>query len=253
MIPTILRTAFRRTAPRLALGQARLPLARQACPAAARAFSVSSFQRTFASDYEEAPSQATVGLPAPGFRAQAVVNGEFKTVSLEDYKGKYVVLFFYPMDFTFVCPTEIIAFSERIEEFRALNAEVIGASTDTRFSHLAWTQMPRKQGGLGEMKIPLIADPTKDLAHDYGVLIQQGDDAGVALRGTFIIDPQGKLRIAHINDLPIGRNVDEYLRLVEALTIHAEVGEVCPANWSKGSDTMKADPNGSKEYFGKKN
>ncbi|KAJ3149223.1 hypothetical protein HDU89_003939 [Geranomyces variabilis] len=194
-------------------------------------------------------ARAVIGKPAPAFTLPAVVDGQFKDVSLSDYKGKYVVLFFYPMDFTFVCPTEIIAFSERSADFRALNAEVLAASTDTKFSHLAWTQQPRKQGGLGEMKIPLLADVQKTLAHSYGALIEEGPDAGVALRGTYIIDPEGNLRIAHLNDLPIGRNVSEYLRLVEALASHAEHGEVCPANWQKGGKTIKADPKGSKEFF----
>ncbi|KAI8909972.1 peroxiredoxin [Powellomyces hirtus] len=192
---------------------------------------------------------AVIGKPAPAFTLPAVVDGQFKDVSLSDFKGKYVVLFFYPMDFTFVCPTEIIAFSERISEFRELNAEVLAASTDTKFSHLAWTQQPRKQGGLGEMKIPLLADVQKKLSRDYGVLIEDGPDAGVALRGTFIIDPKGNLRIAHLNDLPIGRNVSEYVRLLEALTIHAEHGEVCPAGFTKGGKTIKPDPKASKEYF----
>ncbi|KAJ3160678.1 hypothetical protein HDU86_000437 [Geranomyces michiganensis] len=191
----------------------------------------------------------TIGSKAPDFSAVAVSNGEFKTVSLSDFKNKYVVLFFYPMDFTFVCPTEIIAFSDAIEQFRKLNAEVVACSTDTQFSHLAWTQQPRKEGGLGEMKIPILADVTKKIATDYGVLIKEGPDAGVALRGTFIIDPEQNLRIAHVHDLPIGRNVGEYVRLIEALIFNAEFGEVCPANWSKGGKTIKADPAGSKEYF----
>ncbi|KAI8823593.1 thioredoxin-like protein [Fimicolochytrium jonesii] len=192
-----------------------------------------------------------IGKKAPNFSTQALVDGQFKKVSLDDYKGKYVVLFFYPMDFTFVCPTEIIAFSDRVEEFRKLNAEVIAASTDTVFSHLAWTNQPRKDGGLGEMKIPILADVTKKVSSDYGVLITEGDDEGVALRGTFIIDPEQNLRIAHVNDLPIGRNVSEYIRLVEALRFHAEHGEVCPANWQKGGATIKTDPKASKEYFNK--
>ncbi|KAI9014881.1 C-terminal domain of 1-Cys peroxiredoxin [Gaertneriomyces sp. JEL0708] len=190
-----------------------------------------------------------VGTKAPAFKGTAVVNGDFKEVSLDQYKGKYVVLFFYPMDFTFVCPTEIVAFSDRANEFRKLNAEVIACSTDTRFSHLAWINTPRKEGGLGEMQIPVLADPTKKIASDYGVLITEGEDAGVALRGTFIIDPEQNLRIAHVNDLPIGRNVSEYVRLIEALRFNAEHGEVCPANWQQGGATIKADPKGSKAYF----
>ncbi|KAI8810673.1 thioredoxin-like protein [Cladochytrium replicatum] len=194
-------------------------------------------------------SAARVKLPAPKFTADAVVNQEFKRVSLDDYKGKWVVLFFYPLDFTFVCPTEIIAYSERSDEFRAIGAEVIGASVDSKHSHLAWINQPRKQGGLGEMKIPLLADITKKISKDYGVLIEEGGDAGLALRGTFIIDPKGILRQITVNDLPVGRNVDETLRLVEALQFADQHGEVCPIGWKKGEKSMKADPKESKEYF----
>ncbi|KAJ3129855.1 hypothetical protein HK098_008089 [Nowakowskiella sp. JEL0407] len=199
---------------------------------------------------------AKVKNPAPKFAADAVVDGQFKRISLDDYKGKWVVLFFYPLDFTFVyvpdnpcCPTEIIAFSERSPEFKALNVEVIGASVDSKYSHLAWINQPRKTGGLGEMKIPLIADLSKKISKDYGVLIEDGPDAGIALRGTFIIDPKGILRQATINDLPIGRSVDEVLRLIEALQFHEEHGEVCPVNWKKGAKTMKDTPTESKAYF----
>ncbi|KAI8909535.1 thioredoxin-like protein [Gorgonomyces haynaldii] len=188
---------------------------------------------------------------APQFKAEALVDGQFKVLSLDDFKGKYVVLFFYPLDFTFVCPTEIIAFSDRIEEFKKLNAAVIGCSVDSKFSHLAWTQQPRKEGGLGEMKIPLLADITKQIAADYGVLVDEGEDAGVALRGTFIIDPTQKLRIAMYNDTPIGRSVDEVLRLLEALHFNAEHGDVCPVGWKKGDAAMKANPKESKSYFAK--
>jgi alkyl hydroperoxide reductase subunit AhpC len=187
--------------------------------------------------------------PAPAFTAEAVVDGEFKTISLSDYLGKYVVLFFYPLDFTFVCPTEIIAFSEKAAAFRAIGAEVIGASCDSKFSHLAWINTPRKKGGLGEMQIPLIADYNKDLARAYDVVVDGPEDAGVAFRGVFIIDPKGILRQITVNDLPVGRNVDEILRLVEAFQFVDEHGEVCPANWKKGNKTMKADPKGSLEYF----
>ncbi|TMW61839.1 hypothetical protein Poli38472_010902 [Pythium oligandrum] len=191
----------------------------------------------------------TIRHPAPEFTAEAVVNGEFKKISLNEYRGKWVVLFFYPLDFTFVCPTEIIAFSDRVEEFKALNTEVIGCSIDSKFSHLAWINTPRKKGGLGEMQIPLIADVTKEVGTKYEVIVKDGDDAGVAFRGLFIIDPKGVLRQITINDLPIGRNVDEVLRLIEAFQFNEEHGEVCPANWKKGKKTMKADPKGSLEYF----
>ncbi|KAF7725453.1 thioredoxin peroxidase Tpx1 [Apophysomyces ossiformis] len=189
---------------------------------------------------------AQVQKPAPAFTAPAVVDGQFKDISLEDYKGKYVVFFWYPMDFTFVCPTEIIAFSDRIKEFQALDTAVIAASTDSEFSHLAWVNTERKQGGLGEMKIPLLADKTKKIARDYGVLIE---DAGIALRGLFIIDPKGIVRQITINDLPVGRSVDEILRLVEAFKFTDEHGEVCPAGWQKGAKTIKPDVEKSKEYF----
>ncbi|GLE04577.1 hypothetical protein PINS_up013546 [Pythium insidiosum] len=177
--------------------------------------------------------------PAPEFTADAVVDGEFKTVSLKDYRGKYVVLFFYPLDFTFVCPTEIIAFSEKAEAFRQIGCEVLGCSTDSKFSHLAWINTPRKKGGLGEMKIPLIADYNKEIARAYNVVIEEGADAGVALRGAFIIDREGNLRQMTVNDLPVGRNVDEILRLVEAFQFVDEHGEVCPANWKKGDPGIK--------------
>jgi len=189
-----------------------------------------------------------VGQAAPAFKADAVVNKEFKPVSLEDHKGKWVVLFFYPLDFTFVCPTEITAFSDRIEDFKKLNCEVIGASVDSKFSHLAWVNTPRADGGLGEIKYPLVADLTKSIARDYGVLME---GPGIALRGLFIIDDKGVLQQQTVNNLGVGRNVDEILRLVAAFQSVAKTGEVCPANWKQGSDTMKPDPKGSKEYFKK--
>lgn len=194
---------------------------------------------------------AKVQHPAPAFSCQAMQNGEFRNVTLDEYKGKYVVLFFYPLDFTFVCPTEILAFSDRAEEFQKLNAEVVGASIDSVFSHLAWWNTARDQGGIAGVKIPLLADVTKAVARDYGVLIEEGPDAGVALRGLFVIDPEGKLRHITMNDLPVGRSVDEALRVVQALRFHAEHGDVCPADWKPGKDTMKADPKGSKAYFQK--
>lgn len=194
---------------------------------------------------------AKVQHPAPAFSCQAMQNGEFRTVSLADYKGKYLVLFFYPLDFTFVCPTEILAFSDRSEEFQKLGAEVVGASIDSVFSHLAWWNTTRKEGGIQGVKIPLLADVTKEVSRAYDVLIEDGADAGVALRGLFVIDPEGKLRHSTINDLPIGRSVDEALRVIQALRFHAEHGDVCPADWKPGKDGMKADPKGSKAYFGK--
>ncbi|PVD29593.1 hypothetical protein C0Q70_08848 [Pomacea canaliculata] len=160
--------------------------------------------------------------PAPDFKTTAVVDGQFKELQLSDFKGQYLVLFFYPLDFTFVCPTEIIAFSDSMEKFKALNAAVVGVSTDSHFSHLAWINTPRKQGGLGGLRYPLLADFNKTIARDYGVLI---DNAGIALRGLFIIDPKGIVRQVTINDLPVGRSVDETLRLVKAFQYTDQHGE----------------------------
>ena len=184
---------------------------------------------------------------APNFSATAVVNEEFKTLQLTDYRGKYVILFFYPLDFTFVCPTEIIAFSDRIEEFQKRGAEVIGVSVDSQFSHLAWIKMPRTEGGLGGLKYPLVADLTKKISSDYGVLL----DGGIALRGLFLIDKGGVVRHITINDLPIGRSVDETLRVLDALQFFEKNGEVCPADWKPGKATIKPGVKESKEYFQK--
>jgi alkyl hydroperoxide reductase subunit AhpC len=188
--------------------------------------------------------------PAPEFSGVAVVNGEFKNISLKDYAGKYVVLFFYPLDFTFVCPTEIIAFSDRSDEFRANNCEVICCSTDSQFSHLAWTNTPRKQGGLGEMKIPMLADTSLKVSRAYGVL---NEEAGIDFRGLFIIDDKGRLRQITMNDLPVGRSVDEVLRLVQAFQYTDKHGEVCPAGWKPGAATIKPNPKDSQDYFSKNN
>lgn len=190
---------------------------------------------------------AQVQQPAPEFRCEAVANGKFETVSLADYWGKYLVLFFYPLDFTFVCPTEILAFNDRADEFHKIGAQVVGASVDSKFSHLAWLNTPREEGGIAGVTIPLLADLDKKVATDYGVLLP----GGVALRGLFVIDPKGVVRHITINDLPIGRSVDEVLRVVQAVQFTDKHGEVCPANWSPGKDTMKADPQGSKTYFRK--
>jgi len=191
---------------------------------------------------------AKIGQPAPNFKATAVVDGQFKEIQLSDYKGKYVIFFFYPLDFTFVCPTEIVAFSERVEEFRTIGCEVIAASTDSHFSHLAWINTPRKQGGLGPMNIPLVADLTQSISRDYGVL---KEDEGIAYRGLFVIDDKGILRQITINDLPVGRSVDETLRLVQAFQHTDKFGEVCPAGWKPGSDTIVPDVQKSKEFFSK--
>lgn len=187
-----------------------------------------------------------MGSKAPFFRANAVVDNEFKMVSLDQFKGQYVVLFFYPKDFTFVCPTEIIAFSDRAKEFAALNTQLIACSTDTEETHLAWIRTPRSKGGLGYMQIPILADTTKAISAKYGVL---DPDAGVALRGLFIINPQGVVEQITINNMPIGRSVDETLRLLQAIQYVEKHGEVCPANWKPGAPTMVADPDKSLEYF----
>jgi peroxiredoxin (alkyl hydroperoxide reductase subunit C) len=175
------------------------------------------------------------------------VDQEFKEISLSQYKGKYVVLFFYPLDFTFVCPTEITAFSDRYSDFSSKNTEVLGVSVDSQFSHLSWIQTARNQGGLGDINYPLVSDLKKEIATAYNVL----DDAeGVALRGLFIIDPDGVIMHSTINNLPVGRNVDETLRVLQAFQyVQANPDEVCPANWTPGEKTMKPDPEGSKEYF----
>lgn len=183
---------------------------------------------------------------APEFKAQAVMpDGSFKELSLADYKGKYVVLFFYPLDFTFVCPTEIIAFSDRAAEFEKLNAHLIGVSIDSHYSHLAWRNTPRTEGGLGQINYPLVADIKKTIASDYGVLL----GGGIALRGLFLIDKDGKVRHQVVNDLPLGRSVDEALRMVQALQYFEQNGEVCPANWHAGARTIKPTVKDSKAFF----
>ncbi|XP_064604106.1 peroxiredoxin-2-like [Liolophura sinensis] len=208
--------------------------------------------RTITRQFSLAPclNAARVTQQAPDFSGKAVVNGQFKDLKLSDFSGKYLVLFFYPLDFTFVCPTEIIAFSESMDEFKALNAEVVGVSTDSHFSHLAWINTPRKEGGLGGLKYPLLSDFQKNISRDYGVLLE---DEGVALRGLFIIDPKGLVRQVTINDLPVGRSVEETLRLIRAFQFVEKYGEVCPANWQPDSATIKPTPDGSKEYFQKVN
>ncbi|XP_042436231.1 2-Cys peroxiredoxin BAS1, chloroplastic-like [Zingiber officinale] len=189
-----------------------------------------------------------VGNKAPDFEAEAVFDQEFINVKLSDYIGKkYVILFFYPLDFTFVCPTEIIAFSDRYSEFEKINTEVIGVSVDSVFSHLAWVQTDRKSGGLGDLKYPLVSDISKSISKSFGVLIP---DQGIALRGLFIIDKEGVIQHATINNLAIGRSVDETLRTLQALQyVQENPDEVCPAGWKPGEKSMKPDPKLSKEYF----
>ncbi|KAF0935192.1 hypothetical protein E2562_031047 [Oryza meyeriana var. granulata] len=189
-----------------------------------------------------------VGNKAPDFEAEAVFDQEFIKVKLSEYIGKkYVILFFYPLDFTFVCPTEITAFSDRYEEFEKINTEILGVSIDSVFSHLAWVQTDRKSGGLGDLKYPLISDVTKSISKSFGVLIP---DQGIALRGLFIIDKEGVIQHSTINNLAIGRSVDETLRTLQALQyVQENPDEVCPAGWKPGEKSMKPDPKGSKEYF----
>ncbi len=193
-------------------------------------------------------SEAFVQNQAPDFTAQAVMkDGSFKELKLSDYRGRHVVLFFYPLDFTFVCPTELISLSDRIDEFKQRNTEVIGVSVDSHFSHLAWRNTPRKKGGIGDIEYPLVADLDKSISRSYGVLLEK---PGIALRGAFIIDKEGKLRHITINDLPLGRNVDEILRVIDAIQFNEKHGEVCPANWRKGEEGMKPNQKGLEQYAG---
>jgi peroxiredoxin 2/4 len=188
-----------------------------------------------------------VGQEAPDFAADAVIGQEFQQIKLSDYRGKYVVLFFYPLDFTFVCPTEIIAFSDRAAEFAKLNTEILGVSVDSQFSHLAWIQTDRKSGGIGDIAYPLVSDLKKEIATAYNVL---DPHAGIALRGLFIIDKEGIIQHATINNLGFGRSVDETLRSLKAIQyIQTHPDEVCPAGWQEGDKTMVPDPVKSKVYF----
>ncbi|KCV69538.1 peroxiredoxin-2 [Fonticula alba] len=192
----------------------------------------------------------SIRKPAPAFTAKALVDGEFKQISLSDYLGKYVVLFFYPLDFTFVCPTEIIAFSDNIQKFKDINTEVIAVSVDSVFTHLAWTNTPRKAGGIGPISYPMVSDMSREIAKDYGVLIPEEH---IALRGLFIIDDKGILRQVTINDNAVGRSVEEALRLVSAFQFHDKHGEVCPAGWNPGQDGLPTSQDGAAAYFEKHN
>ncbi|OHT04651.1 Peroxiredoxin-1 [Tritrichomonas foetus] len=192
---------------------------------------------------------ARVGQPAPCFKGQAVLPSlEFADVELSQFKGKWLVLYSYPLDFTFVCPTEIIQFSEQYEQFKKINCEVVGLSVDSVFSHLAWINTPRKEGGLGGIKYPLIGDLGAKISKKYGFYMCE---AGHTLRGTAIIDPDGIVRHISMNHPDVGRNIDEVLRLVKGYQFAREHGEVCPAQWQEGADTIKPDPKKSKEYFSK--
>jgi len=185
---------------------------------------------------------------APDFKAQAVMpDNSFEEITLSSYRGKYVLLFFYPLDFTFVCPSEILAFNSALEEFKKKNCEVIGVSVDSQYTHFAWKNTPVEQGGIGNIQFPLVADLSKEIARSYGVLL----DEGVALRGLFLIDKDGIVRHELINDLPRGRSVDEALRILDALQFVEEHGEVCPANWKPGEEAMKPTVEGVASYLKK--
>jgi peroxiredoxin 2/4 len=188
---------------------------------------------------------------APDFTATAVMpdNSMKPDFKLSDYRGKYVLLFFYPLDFTFVCPSEILAFNKALDSFKTKNCEIIGVSIDSQFSHWAWKNTPINQGGIGNIQYPLVADLDKNISRQYGVLL----DAGIALRGTFLIDREGVVRHAVINDLPLGRNTDEALRMVDALQFHEQHGDVCPANWEEGKEAMTPTAAGVAEYLAKHN
>ncbi len=190
-----------------------------------------------------------IGKQAPDFTAQAVmpdnsINAKF---NLKEYlKGKVGIIFFYPLDFTFVCPSEIIAFNNRLKDFKTRGAEVIAISVDSQFTHLAWKNTPVNKGGIGNVQFPMVADLTKQIARDYDVLIE---GAGVALRGTFMIDKQGVVRHQLVNDLPLGRNIDETIRMLDSLNFFEENGEVCPAGWNRGDEGMQASPEGVAKYL----
>jgi alkyl hydroperoxide reductase subunit AhpC len=189
---------------------------------------------------------ARVGELAPDFTATAVVNKAFEEITLSSYRGKNVILFFWPLDFTFVCPTEVVAFSDAADKFAERNTALLGVSTDSQYTHLAWQNRPRSAGGLGDIKFPMIADLNHEISRNYGVLIE---GQGIALRGLFLIDRDGIIRHSLANDLPLGRNVDEALRMVDALAHFEKHGEVCPANWHVGEASMVPDPVRSQSFF----
>ncbi len=201
---------------------------------------------------------------APEFNTQAVMpDNSIQEVKLSDYKGKKVVLFFYPLDFTFVCPTELLAFDKRLGEFESRGVQVLGCSVDSRWSHLAWKNTDVNKGGIGNVQYPILQDLDKSIARNYDVLVGATDafvetedsaentsvGGGVALRGSFLIDEDGVVRHAVLNDLPLGRNIDEMLRMVDALSYHQKHGEVCPAGWKDGDSAMKESPEGVADYL----
>ena len=194
----------------------------------------------------ENENQLKINHQAPKFEAEVFQDNKIKKIKLEDYKGKWVVLFFYPLDFTFVCPTEITAFSDRYQDFSALNTEILGVSVDSKHCHLAWIQTPRNEGGIGDINYPLVSDLKREICQAYNVL----NDDGEADRGLFLINPEGVVMHTTVNKAPVGRNVDETLRILQGYQyVAANPDEVCPANWTPGEKTMLEDPKGSKEYF----
>ena len=188
-----------------------------------------------------------IGQKAPTFNKQAVANGKIiNNFSLDLFEGKYVLFFFYPLDFTFVCPTELHAFQDQLKAFEERNAQVVGCSVDSAFCHLAWVNTPKNKGGIEGVAFPLVADVNKSIARDYRVL---NEEEGIAYRGLFLIDTKGIIRHLLINDLPLGRSVDEALRIIDALIFHEANGEVCPANWKSGEKSMKPDQEGLHSYY----
>lgn len=188
-----------------------------------------------------------IGKKAPHFQAIAVQGNQFiEQFSLEKLLGSHVVFFFYPLDFTFVCPTELHAFQERMADFESRHAKVVACSIDSHFSHAAWLNTPKKQGGIEGISYPIVSDVTKHIAKTYGVL---NETQGIAYRGLFILDKNGVIRHQLINDLPIGRSIDEALRVIDAIDFHEKHGEVCPANWQPGKKTMVADSQGVRAFF----
>ena len=188
-----------------------------------------------------------IGKAAPHFKASAALKGAVvDNFSLDAFLGKYVVFFFYPLDFTFVCPTELHAFQEKLQAFEERDAQVVGCSVDSAYSHFAWLNMPKAKGGIEGVTYPLVSDLTKKIASDYHVL---NETLGIAYRGLFILDKQGFIRHQLVNDLPLGRSVDEALRIIDALIHYENFGEVCPANWQAGDKTMEASQEGLETYF----
>ncbi|KAH9020066.1 2-cysteine peroxiredoxin [Lactarius pseudohatsudake] len=192
-------------------------------------------------------SDVSIQSPAPVFSVTTLIDGSFKEVSLGDYLSQWVILMFYPLDFTFVCPTEILTFNDALPEFSRLNTTVLAISSDSEYSHHAWAQQARSAGGLGsDLCIPLLADRNMRMAREYGCLIE---DKGITFRASYLIDPKGILRQFTMNDLPVGRSIDEALRLMQAFQFTDAHGEVCPANWKEGSKTIRADPLAKLDYF----